>query len=681
MARFFFFTCLAEIETPSAATKNFGPTIQTANSPRFRPSQFLNTSGTTASAIAVCSGQICVQETDDPNKVNIVLKPHYQPPTSLPEVAYIVYRGIARSSLLSGAGLQTISNCDFINRAITAHENENGVGTQPDMTKSKAILGLSLNVSTDGFSNDDLLDHLFQYRATSGVTHYQISQPPYVKSGEKIGEFSGEAGIEIILNRLAKPLTLSHVREVDRQLVHDDPGPSFKALHGRQDCLSHLDPCAFFTSFFNRKLYYWETTSDIGLGIVQKVDDINEVSVIASRFPYPDRVYFDFRNDYGYSLNLFGTYPDNEPLVFEHGGTQFDLPRDWHGWPLHVLTFADISAAGETKGDYFYTTLKMSTPNHTDPLIYLSRAFVNKGRKLWPHKKAVKGNETRLSLPLQAPSTLLGGYYKINFYDMKRAYNPGTSGWDSMAYAPFKDSPYNGLFRPKDMVRSLGSTHRDISIHIWNEELLVNLTDRGGPCYIAKIGAAEDDQLVTIFAVPEFFVTDAFRQKQAPAFQSWLSAAENVLEENGHKPTAMKYLFNRTAFQEIKALELESGDDPLDRLMVAEDANHGNTEGIFRVNGRFEHCIFFTFAKGSTSEIGAIENQLAGFPQTQAPVFWSEDIPASGPTVLTNDAGNLDFYERIFSPKVWEAIPMTSGAPNVTRAISPQFKVYEVANS
>jgi len=716
MAHYFYTYPSSIDDSASPADFDYGPQVGFGSADSFRPSQFLKitenpTAPNTAPAFAVCNGQIRLQS-DNNGTYTLILRPHMQPPFDFPEVKYYIYRGIDRAILLVDNKLNPNADIPFIENALEAYEVEHGDNT-PDLHQSdfaQHVLGLSLapNGPYSGYEDLDSLDNLFEYyEPVQSSGRKQTTQAPFVKAGEKIGEFLDVAGFEIILNRLEAPRPLSHVREHDPKYQILPPAPDdkgFDKVYNREQCLSHIDPCAFYGSFFNRKLLFWDE-SGYANKKPKRITPSTGIQAITNVFPHPHRVYLDFRNDYGTSLSLFNTHPTD--IEIEGPSGNLALPNDWQGWPIRVIEFANISGAGTQKGPHFQTTLKFA-PSHADAetnaVLYLSRAYRNRARKLWPHQKVVSGLSTPLSLPLNGPTELCAGYFKINIYDLKRDNAPGQSGWNSDAYAPNKDSYINGLFRPNDLfdtpqygeastrvhtneVNQLSRTGRDLSVKIWNEEVLVNLAEIGGPCYVAKVGIAQDDKTITVFAVPEFFIQDAFRKKAAPSFKPWLSSSENLWPKDGQKPFFLEYLAERSAHQEVRSIDVTASAPS--NLIVAQDSDDGNRESIFRVNGRLEHGVFITLSReGSSSELETLQMKLnvlqpsffVGLDE-QGPVFWSQSVPAGGTEKLQNTDQSLTYLKRVLQLRAWKPFAQNNPSPNTQLHTQPVTEVYEIANS
>lgn len=694
MRKFYFFSSLSEIVGPDP-NREYGPRDQPLED-QFATSQFLTASASDpAKAIAVCNGQIIFQDAGN-GLFNLILRPHVQPPFDFPEISYFIYRGIKPESLIANGGLSTDPEAPpFILNAVEAYRSEHGQAENPTPAYSQEVLGLTLN-QNNTYLDSEPVDDLFERRVNNNGVFEQRTQPPFVKAGEALGEFADSFGFEVVLNQLTGPISNVHVRNVEGLLSVPHAsigGPDWFDAHRERDkCLNFVDPTAFFASFLGRRLYYWSSADDVG-GTPAKADDLAELLPITLLFPHPNRVYIDIRDDYGNSLNFYHRDPDRRKVWLKTLSGELDpfdwatLKDAWGNWPLAFIEYdgsgivenASFDNYGENEPGYFYTHIRFDAPDINEPVLYLSRAHRRKLRKVWPGRKIIEAIETRICLPMADAGQFLAGYCKFNLYDKKRDYAVGSQSTTPTVFPPVKESFMNAVFCPRLMVNTLAATGRDITVKLWDSEVLVNLGAEGGPCYVAKVGVAQDEKSITYFAVPVHFLKDAFRKKPAPALGGWMAAAENVMDQGGRKPYFLEYLSQRHAYQAIAKLPI--GANPPSHVLAFEEKQLDRRAGILQANGRLEHCLFLTLSRDGTSSDAARINTLLQAQPSDGVIFWRENVPPTGTMQETMPDSGLTYKKR---EMVLTRMQEVSSAPEQAEPFdipNSTIEVFELASS
>jgi hypothetical protein len=532
--KFYFFTDppLLSAQTPAQA---YGP----QNSTSFRVT---NNHSTTAAAvapvIAVCDGMICVQKISA-SHYSIILKPKQQPPLGLPPIKYFIYKGVDPTSLVSGNSIFASADVPFTERVNAAWDSKGGANP---FSNSAGSLGLAFaaNTTNPGAFEDDMPIDNFFYRPNPDF------QLPEVKAGEKIGSFASatvEIGFEIVLEKLGHIATIGSARSAETVITVPNAGLTsaapdnydhFLHWHQKEASLAYMDPCAFFGSFSESKVFTKSAATESKCDSAQEIYDN-----ILVKFQNKHKIYLDIRNDYGQSLNYFKDYGFD--ITLENGAGSTVALSTATSWPQYRCELSDAATAGEVKGNFFYTGLRLPKGQNNVPLVYLSRAFVKQHKKLKQKDKVQHPSRVvngalesfiapvKLSLPLIKDSSgadqFCCGYFKINYYDYDRSQQPTLT-----SLAPSKEFYLNGLFRPLDMTQTIMQAEGDLHFTIWHEEVLVSRAALDGPSYIASVGIANDQHNTTLLAFPEIYFSNGDNSDANQASIIW-STAVNISDE------------------------------------------------------------------------------------------------------------------------------------------------------
>ena len=237
MADFFFFTD-AELLQEQEAALSFG--VVDKNNYKI---DSMHTASGTPKAYAVTSGKVLVQEVkDNPNLVNVVLKPLNQPDLNLPVIEYIIYKGILKSSLIVGEKVAPATMNNFTAQVhgdiVLFYENFLKVPVPDNQPKANETLGLNYksDATDENYiaTDDTALNKAFYNSEING------SPLQNVKAGMHIGDVSStKFGILVSFEKVGYIPTFKLARELDSAITLVDINESstnaekFKRKHNK----------------------------------------------------------------------------------------------------------------------------------------------------------------------------------------------------------------------------------------------------------------------------------------------------------------------------------------------------------------------------------------------------------------------------------------------------------------
>ena len=547
-ARFYFFTD-PNLLDPQTDQQAFGPAGTSGGKDQFRVTDVHSRkSGSTAAVpvFAVCDGILCAQK-DGPGTLTLILKPSQTPPFESAVVSYFIYKGIDENSLLNSdqiLGENASGATEFTKRIAAEWKKQNN----DDLAGSRAALGLDRDATfrhDDGtkiFTDSDPIDRLFTYP-------HKTVQLPTVAAGDEIGSFQGSCGFEVVLLRLGYKPDLGFARSADNQISvtslaadnngvpwQPDDSDFFAHWHEKEQVLAFMDPCAYFGSFVQAKLYKKSGSS------WSKVKGSDIYQEILQTFANKNIAWLDIRNNYSYSYNLFGLYGDTIRFVSHSDASQTNNKNFRAGsWPILRLEIADVpgevdksllsSLPGLKKKPIYHTTLRLPVGQSQTPAVLISRGFVKKLGRTRPKFKAPRiatgGDGYYQPFRLAFAATDGGGqpafscsYTRINLYEKPRSGQPTASPLDVAG-----GHDLNGLFRLRDLTLGLNLKNSALRFEVFPEEVLVDLEEDFGPTYSASIGIAEDANYVTLFTLPRYFLRNDAESGQPRMITSWVNSS------------------------------------------------------------------------------------------------------------------------------------------------------------
>jgi hypothetical protein len=487
----------------------YGPSGSSGSKDLFRVTSTHKTDGD-AKAIAVCKGIILVQEqTGNSNLVNIVLKPFEQPPFEFPKIKYFIYRGINKSSLVSGslvAGSQNAlssTNSNLTQSIWIDYKAFNGSTAEPPI----ALLGLGMNTANSPYKDSDSIDGIFNQ---INATH----QLPVVQAGWHIGDFGADhVGFEIMFESLGFVPILEIARKSENAIevttLASSPTQAdfFEHWHDKEDILNYIDPCAFFGSFYNHDL---KVKNSNGSESLKKGETIyNDILI---NFINKNKCYIDIRNEFNFSLNYFKNYgtsaTNNTTNIKLAKGANASTTINYYtnGWPILIL---DNSGFSNTSKSYQELTIQLpcgngTNPDNPAPLVYLDKAFKTGFRfpdtfllkkKFLP--LSVSNNYTqgfKIAVPWIS-NNIFSSYIKIKHCKRKsNATLPTAIGTQIR-----RTDDLDALFCTR---MNFDTSLIDLNTKVFEEEIYIDSNNTQDFDAIFNLGISFDEENVTLFACP-----------------------------------------------------------------------------------------------------------------------------------------------------------------------------------
>lgn len=329
-------------------------------------------------AYAVADGEVFITESGA-NQINLILKPTTQPSDRFAPVKYFVYRGLKRSSFLSGNQPASVGTSGLITEMHQAVADFNaahaGVSGFVPATFKRNYLGLP-ELGDPAFPSKTTLEYMFDH------PDHQFKK---VNTGDHLGDFetTEEYGFQILVEAPNYRHTIGDVSVADHiiTLTYSGGQPQFSTgleedistkLY-RERILGYVDPAAYYGNLFNEKITIHQGggTSDI------TAEDIYDQ--VVSKFGTKDKIYVDIRNDYNNSLNFYGNFgsgsPANHAEIKFHNATNNWVIKDYHdgnGWPLLVLTQSDFPSNPSSQKEDL--RIKLPEGPNSSPMIVLHGA-------------------------------------------------------------------------------------------------------------------------------------------------------------------------------------------------------------------------------------------------------------------------------------------------------------------
>lgn len=332
--------------------------------------------GDTINAYSVMSGRVFVQQDqDNPDKVNLFLKPIVQSGLGFTPVKYFVYRGLKTSDFLQGTSSpdNTIvapesGSTEFIQSLYTNLANRNAE-TDPVGTDTLSPLAFGWNPSGQTDPQRSIDDFFFN---PDGNNQFQIVPQGMILGTFKNDTSSDDFGFEIVLEDGLFIPTLVYARKSKFTLEIDATIGIFEQRAEREAILSFIDPAAFFG------MHEFAGVQSPG-GLIPPTDVYSD---ILEKFLNKHHLYLDIRNENNYSYNYYRNHiieqetspdtilPDKDyvsfSLAFNHSDTFKKFGFDTHYWPYFRIPGGSISS-----GNYGVIYLKLKTGDENpNPVVY-----------------------------------------------------------------------------------------------------------------------------------------------------------------------------------------------------------------------------------------------------------------------------------------------------------------------
>ncbi len=306
---------------------------------------------------------------DHPNLVNILLKPLERIQWEYDYIAYFIFRGIKKSSLIqleeiNGVDTEIVSK-SFVDRM---PPDLNPVDIKKIIDRDKKKIEELWNTTGDSASNHVLASYLGydydpdtnSYLNPDGLSigkymesdnEYNEIQLPIANAGMIIGEFVGQsdsiagfthldAGFEIVGERIGYEYTLGNLRKSENILdVSSITNLGLDEL-ARQEILHYFDPSSFYGNLLR----------DVKeVGINKEIDGFisNEplTRSLTDKFKTSNLIYIDIRHETGFSYDYFKEYNHSRnPIALIAKGSSMSLVKTVDiiyekNWPIHTINY------------------------------------------------------------------------------------------------------------------------------------------------------------------------------------------------------------------------------------------------------------------------------------------------------------------------------------------------------
>jgi hypothetical protein len=354
-------------------------------------------------------------------KVNLILKPLDALPIRMQPVKYYIFRGVDRSSYLSGNVIiadDKPNNCEFINKF---HFNWTASlpirGLPSTAVPDPKIMGFDEILATDPIYRAYYIEELFNSSASLTVPLQDYSSVK-VREGEWIGNIpaSGNFEFEIITDTENMPITLEYAEfesyEIDGSSPVFNPDiPTLETLTIREKVLNYIDPAAFFGMHFDVGIrihngYTYPTTgipSNTTQTLLKKKQSAYDD--VISKFLNKNVVYLDIRSERGYSYGFYQNYQDASGDILKLKSKSdllfHNLDYSNMEWPLVNLNNPPGNLNALVPGDPIY--LKLSTKDNDTPVLFTEdpKLFGTNNKKQFYNQEDIKdlNKKIRLFIP------------------------------------------------------------------------------------------------------------------------------------------------------------------------------------------------------------------------------------------------------------------------------------------
>lgn len=505
MSKQFFFTDFNAINGIQAGGDAYGPLPATLGQDRFQLENKFSVN-VDAPAIAICKSMVVVQEdTLDTTLLNIALLPLETSPFQNIPVKFVVYRGIKKTSLYgtdnkivtSFTGWKPEKNILYRIKAI---QDEINTKNQQNVEATKKYLGAHL-------TQDIYLEQAFftQESVLNGITADDVFYPVVVDAGFEIGKFKGgtvKAGIQLIMDRLGYEPRLADLRKssdiFEVAVLGTSPTyeQTFKDRYQREKVLAYMDYTGLLGAQLNNNIAKQDNYTLSG-----NVDNPTEITDLLGKFYNRNTVYFDIRDDHGFSYNHLMDSSDTVKLYLKTpaSGNDFVLNnQDYYGskWPILQLRDYQISNSNVSNG-----AVKISFPilNGKPVFEYIAFSYTKSIGKVFSKKKS----DDSLSMD---ENTI-----KMIYSDSVEFTSKGTaSGTFHANYFLIKLSKGNflqdrntiNMVYPLHMSTLLGDDNLDdgdFKVYVYSS-VNAPIIRKNKDYYLADVGIAKDKYNVTFFS-------------------------------------------------------------------------------------------------------------------------------------------------------------------------------------
>lgn len=453
-----FFTELSGISQSSG--NGFGPvgTTTAEKEQKYRVTSILTATGT-KKAFAICKGRCFIQPQDgNANKVNLILKPLFQPSSRLP-IKFFVYRGLDKSSFFDSSttpagDIQLITNAnsasasDFVQSVWARFKEFHQLPANTTDPLEAKWIGYDPATQT----STDLIDKYFYKVSTDDLEDAsdltKLFEPHVVNEGQSIGTFSGDFGLDVVIDYGDIPITesgfnfdLAYARATSWEFDTTNTPTGVLEKTFRENILYFMDPCALWG------LHYSEsgsitTIDSTGTSTIQTItnDDIynNVVSIFDSKNSVYLKVFCDRGKSYNYYDRHFkeGSTTDSIKIGYSTGNTS-DTAYGTFKWPVIISNitqnhtndknsiFLQLTTDGTSIVNFYCNLGVLDSSNKNgfssrDDLVTEGNTFTNEIQFSVP--AIDNGQSGRINIASEITANYRGKFYKIPIHGLTDEY-------------------------------------------------------------------------------------------------------------------------------------------------------------------------------------------------------------------------------------------------------------------
>ncbi len=313
-----------------------------------------------AKAFACQDSLMLVQQSSvDSSLVNVVLKPIKGLKIPFRSVKYFVYRGLLKSSFISGSAItpQATTNSESIARFWTTWNDYKAETNQPNLP----------DPTPQSFGYDNSLPGLLLIASIFDNSQTDV-RALFVNEGEWIGDFGSslKMGFEIITNDESLNLDLDFLRA--EKFTIDVTDLSSLALRAeREKILSFIDPAAFFGLHYDLGVSISTYNGNDKTTEKKEQNDIYTL-LLDNKFATKNTVYLDIRSEKGYSYNFYQNYDDGSGNNIKTGNSTAgptEQSYSMNGWPI-IFFNTPLTTADENN----YIKINLRIDDNTKPILF-----------------------------------------------------------------------------------------------------------------------------------------------------------------------------------------------------------------------------------------------------------------------------------------------------------------------
>lgn len=403
-----FFIDLSQLTAQSLTGNPYGPVSNDLTNKFNITSQFQLISQTKAFA---CQDSLLIvqQSSTNASLVNIILKPIKGLKIPFRPVKYFIYRGLLKSSFISGSAIipPSPSNSEFIANFWTNWSIFKTNINQPTL----------IDPTPASFGYDTTLpptlaiEKIFDNSQTD-------ARAAIVREGDWIGDFGtiDKIGFEIILSNDSFLLDLEYLESNEFQ-IEVSAFTGFELRAKREQILSFIDPAAFFGLHYESGVNISVFSGNTKNVSILKRNDI--YSLLLNKFKTKNRVYLDIRSEKGYSYNFYENYDDGSTNNIKIGNSTFTPAAQnysTHEWPI---IFIDIPITTTKNENDIKINLRID--DNTKPILFLENTEIlegNRNAKFLGENEILNGTAIDWSkdLTFKFPNTGTNNKENIAFY-------------------------------------------------------------------------------------------------------------------------------------------------------------------------------------------------------------------------------------------------------------------------